>query len=243
MKKLILGLLIIGSGAWAEFEVKMNIKGLYKDTFEKLSRDQQNYIYDNMDKIQSITEATLKKETLNLKKEKFISDRNVVEMIVEKDGSVKEITFLSKSSERRFDNITKKVLEEAVKSYPKQNEPTPIRMIMIYENGNAKPFISEKEKKEKERYSNMLQRGTTRFEHSMSQQVREFETSRDGFINANVNPNSCAQISLLTETNQKVNVGLAMMFIHTAINVEVPKGRYKLLVQTRETCNVNIQYP
>jgi hypothetical protein len=196
-----------------------------------------------MDKIQSITEATLKKETLNLKKEKFISDRNVVEMIVEKDGSVKEITFLSKSSERRFDNITKKVLEEAVKSYPKQNEPTPIRMIMIYENGNAKPFISEKEKKEKERYSNMLQRGTTRFEHSMSQQVREFETSRDGFINANVNPNSCAQISLLTETNQKVNVGLAMMFIHTAINVEVPKGRYKLLVQTRETCNVNIQYP
>jgi hypothetical protein len=243
LKKLILGLLIIGSGAWAEFEVKMNIKGLYKDTFEKLSRDQQNYIYDNMDKIQSITEATLKKETLNLKKEKFISDRNVVEMIVEKDGSVKEITFLSKSSERRFDNITKKVLEEAVKSYPKQNEPTPIRMIMIYENGNAKPFISEKEKKEKERYSNMLQRGTTRFEHSMSQQVREFETSRDGFINANVNPNSCAQISLLTETNQKVNVGLAMMFIHTAINVEVPKGRYKLLVQTRETCNVNIQYP
>jgi hypothetical protein len=243
LKKLILGLLIVGSGAWAEFEVKMNIKGLYKDSFEKLSRNQQNYIYDNMDKIQSITEATLEKETLNLKKEKFIDDKNVVELILNSDGSIKEIEFLARSNERRFDNLTKKVLEEAVKSYPKPSEPTPIRMIVIYENGNIKPIISNNERKEKERYSNLLKRGTTRFEHSMSQQVREFETSKDGFINANVSPNSCAQISLLTETNQKVNAGLAMIFIHTAINVEVPKGKYKLLVQTRETCNVHIQYP
>jgi hypothetical protein len=240
LKKLILGLLIIGSGAWAEFEVKMNTKALYKDSFEKLSTSQQDYILDNMDTIRSVTETILKKETLTLKKEKNIDDKNAVELIVEKDRSIKEITFLMRSAERRFDNITKKILEEAVKSYPKPSEPTPIRMVMIYENGIAKPFISDKEKKEKERYSNMLKRGTTRFEHTMGQQVREFETSKDGFINANLYPQMCASIEVLTESNQKIN---NKSYTWWTINAEVPQGKYKLLVQTKQTCDVSIQYP
>jgi len=240
LKKLILVLLIIGSGALAEFEVKMNVKALYRDTFEKLSLNQQNYILDNMDKIQSITEATLKKETLNLKKEKFIDDKNVAELILNTDRSIKGIEFIARSNERRFDNITKKVLEEAAKSFPKPSEPTPIRMIMIYENGNAKPFISEKEKKEKEKYSNMLQRGTTRFEHSMQEQMKEFETTKDGFINVSLNPQMCAKVEVLTESNQRVHNGT---YTYWNINTEVPKGKYRLLIQTKQTCDVNIQYP
>lgn len=240
MKKLILGLLIIGSGAWAEFEVKMNVKALYRDSFEKLSPTQQNYIYDNMDKIQSITEAALKKETLHLKKEKFIDDKNVIELILENDGSIKEMQFLSRSNERRFDNITKKVLEEAIKSYPKPCEPTPIRMVMIYENGNIKPIMSKAETNERERLSNMLPRGTTRFEHSMQEQMKEFETSKDGFINVSLNPQICAKVELLTENNQRVHNGT---YTYWNINTEVPKGKYRLLVQTKQTCDVSIQYP
>lgn len=241
MKKLILGLLIVGSGAWAEFEVKMNIKALYSDSFKKLSPEQQNYIYDNMDKIQSITEAALKKETITLKKEKNIDDRNVVEMIVEKDGSVKEIQFLSRSNERRFDNITKKVLEEAVKSFSKPNEPTPIRMIITYEHERVKLLANMKKEKKVETNTNYIQRGTTRFEYSMGEQVREFETSKDGFINVTTSPGWCANMQILTENNQRVQSG---MFTHyPSINKEVPKGKYKLLVLTKETCNVNIQYP
>jgi hypothetical protein len=240
LKKLILGLLIVSSGAWAEFEVKMNTKALYKGSFEKLSITQQNYILDNMDKIQSVTNTILKKETLLLKKEKNIDDKNVVELMVEKDGNTKEITFMMRSNERRFDNITKKVLEEAVKSFPKPNEATPIRMVVIYENGIVKPFISEKEKVEKKRFDNMLPRGTTRFDHSMSQQVREFETSKDGFINVSLYPQMCGSIEVLTENIQKVKNN---NYAWWTINAEVPQGKYKLLVQTKETCNVNIQYP
>lgn len=240
MKKLILGLLIVGSGALAEFEVKMNTKALYKDSFETLSSKQQDYILDNMDKIQSITEVILKRETQPLKKEKNIDDKNVIELIVEKDGSIKEFIFLMRSAERRFDNISKKVLEEAVKGFPKPNEATPIRMVVMYKNGITKPYISEKERAEKKRYNNLLPRGTTRFEHSMSQQVREFETSKDGFINANLNPQMCASIEVLTENNQKIH---NKSYAWWTINAEVPQGKYKLLVQTKETCNVNIQYP
>lgn len=239
LKKLILGLLIIGSGAWAEFEVKMNTKALYKDSFEKLSALQQIYILENMDIIQSTTEAILKKETLHLKKEKNFNDKNVVELIIDKDGKIKELTFITRSDERRFDNITKKVLEEAVKSFPKPNEATPIRMVMIYENGNI--ALLSNRNQEKEKYTNYIQRGTTRFEYAMGEQMREFETSKDGFINITTSPGWCANLQILTENNQRIQTG---MFTHyPAINKEAPKGRYKLLVITKETCNVNIQYP
>lgn len=239
LKKLILGLLIVISGAWAEFEVKMNTKALYKDSFETLSSKQQDYILDNMDKIQSITEVILKRETQPLKKEKNIDDKNVIELIVEKEGNIKEFNFLMRSAERRFDNISKKVLEEAVKGFPKPNEATPIRMIIIYQNKSIAP-VKKNETRAQEQYSNYIQRGTTRFEHSMSEQVKEFETSKDGFINANVAPGYCADIELLTEKNQRVHNGT---FVSFQINKEVVKGKYKLLVRTKQTCNVNIQYP
>jgi hypothetical protein len=242
VKKWILGLLILSSGAMADFEVKMNTKALYRDSFEKLSLNQQNYILDNMDKIQSITETILKKETLNLKKEKFIDEKNVAELILNSDGSIKEMSFLSRSNERRFDNITKKVLEEAVKNYPKPNEPTPIRIIFEYKIGKmsiGSQRVNEQPKASGE-YIQQLQKGTTRFEHSMNQQVREFETSRDGFINGSIHPGACATLKLLTENNQEISNGTYWAY---TINKEVPKGKYKLLVQTKETCNVNIQYP
>lgn len=242
MWKVIIGLLILKSGAMADFEVKMNTKALYRDSFEKLSLNQQNYILDNMDKIQSITEATLKKETINLKKEKFIDDKNVIEMILNKDGNIKEIRFIARSNERRFDNITKKVLEEVAKSFPKPSEPTLIRMIFEFKIGKISIGNQKgnEQSKTTEEYIQQLQKGTTRFEHSMNQQIREFETSRDGFINGSVNPGVCGSLKLLTENNQEISNGTYWAY---SINKEVPKGKYKLLVQTKETCNVNIQYP
>ncbi|MDD5157789.1 hypothetical protein [Sulfurimonas sp.] len=227
--------------ASANMEVKMNIKALYKDKFETLSEKQQNYIYDNMNKIKEITEAVLKQETKNLQKEKFIDEKNVIEFILNSDGSIGEINYIARSSERKFDNLSKRIIETSLKNYPMPKEATPIRMIFVYSVG--KKFSESRERADSRPYIQIIQRGTSRFEHSMKEQVREFETLKDGFVNVNVNPQSCAEVSLLTDNNQKVNGGLGQIFMHYSINTEVPKGKYKLLVQTKVTCNVNIQYP
>jgi hypothetical protein len=50
----------------------------------------------------------------------------------------------------------------------------------------------------------------------------------------------CGVLELLTESNQKVPNGTYWGF---SINKEVPQGKYKLLVQTKQTCDVSIQYP
>ena len=45
-------------------------------------------------------------------------------------------------------------------------------------------------------------------------------------------------MKLLTINNQQVNTGVAPWYF----NVEIPKGKYKLLIKTKKVCDVNIQY-
>ena len=245
MWKLIIGLLIIGAGANAKIEVKMNKKALYDNAFDLMTDNQKDYIYDNTDIIIKETNDILKTESKDIQKEKFIDESNAIEFNLTPDGNTSNFKYLMRSNEGRFDRLSKKVFETAVKKYPLPKEKTLIRLLFEYKVGKGKIENQRRNEQTKsnETYSQLIQRGTTRFEHSMSQQVMEFETSKDGFINTIVNPRSCAEITILTKNNQKVTGGLRTIFQHSDYNIEVPKGSYKLLVQTKETCNVNIQYP
>ncbi|MDD5212111.1 MAG: hypothetical protein PHV62_06830 [Sulfuricurvum sp.] len=239
MKKWILLILIVGSGAWADIEVKMNTKALYNDLFEKLTEEQKNYINENMDIIKDQTNNVLREESKNISKKKFINERIAVEFNLNTDGTMNNFNYLSKSDARTYNDLSKKVCEIAIKKYPIPKEETPIRLIFAYIIG--KDVNREIGTKEQEKINeNIIQRGSTRFEHSMKEQVREFITSKDGFINVNLNPSMCASLTLLTESNKIIGNGTYYSFL---VNKEVAKGKYKLLVQTKETCNVNIQYP
>lgn len=239
MFKLILVFMILTAAANADIEVKINTKALYSDLFEKLSDQQKNYINENMDIIKDHTNNVLREESKNIKKIKVINERIVIEFNLNTDGTMSNFNYLSKSDERAYNDLSKKVCQIAIKKYPTPKEATPIRLIFDYKIGkNVSQEIGTKDQgKINER---IIQRGSTRFEHSMEEQVREFITSKDGFINVNLNPSMCSSLTLLTESNQKIGNGTYYSFL---INKEVPKGRYKLLVQTKETCNVNIQYP
>lgn len=241
MKILFLVLMIVGTGAIADIEVKMNTKALYKEIFEKLSDQQQNYINDNMDTIKDQTNTILRTENKDLQKAKMIDENNAVEFILNPDGTISNFKYLMRSNESRYDGLTKKVCEAAVKKYPLPKEPTPIRMIFEYKIGkmNIGNQRGNEQTKVSGEYIQSIQRGTTRFEHSMKEQIREFETSKNGFVNVNTSPNNCSKLTMLTENNQNVPLG----YVYASFNVEVPKGKYKLLVQTKETCNVSIQYP
>ena len=242
MWKVIIGLLIVGAAANAKIEVKMNKKALYDNAFDLMTENQKDYIYDNADSIIKETNDVLKTESKDLQKEKFIDEVNAIEFNLTPDGNISNFKYLMRSNEGRFDRLTKKIFEESVKKYPLPKEKTLIRLLFEYKVGKGKieNQRGNEQVKSNEAYSQLIQRGTTRFEHSMSQQVMEFETSKDGFINVNLNPGSCGTLKILTKNNQQIDNGTYSPY---TINKEVPRGRYKLLVQTKETCNVNIQYP
>lgn len=130
--KIIAALMISGVIASANMEVKINIKALYKDKFETLSEKQKNYIIGNMNKIGEITKEVLNQETKELQKERSIDEKNVIEFILNSDGSMGEINYLSKSSKLKFDDLSKRVIGLALKNYPLPEEATPIRVIFVY---------------------------------------------------------------------------------------------------------------
>lgn len=241
MLKLILVFMMLAAGANADIEVKINTKALYADLFEKLSDQQKNYINENMDIIKDHTNNVLREESKNIQKAKFINERIVVEFNLNTDGTMSNFNYLSKSDERASNDLSKKVCQIAIKKYPTPKEATPIRLIFDYKIGKdvSQEIATKEQEKLKKINERIIQRGTTRFEHSMGQQIREFETTRDGYVNISASPQICAAFTLLTNNNQ-ITGGAHVPW---AINYEVPQGKYKLLVQTKQTCNVNIQYP
>lgn len=240
MWKVIIGLLIVGAAANAKIEVRMDKKELYQNSLDLMTENQKDYIYDYADIIIKETNDILKKESKDLKKEKSIDESNAIEFNLSPDGNISNFKYLMRSNEGRFDRLTKMVFETAVKKYPLPKEKTLIRLVFEYKVGKIKirNQRENEQSKNNEEYNQLIQRGTTRFEHTMNQQIREFETSKDGFIN--VNTNGCANLELLSENNKKIDNGT---YTYWRINKEVLKGKYKLLVQTKETCNVSIQYP
>jgi hypothetical protein len=241
MIKIITILLIMINTLNAAYEeVNQNMKALYKDV--DLTEIQENYILDNQDKNINILENIMKEEIKKIDT-KFMNDKNVIEFILNENGTIDKVKFLKKSDDRNLDKITEKIIEQASKKMMIPKEKTPMRFIFIYEIGqnivNNQPNDNTNTVSSNT-YEIPISRGTTRFEHTSKEYVRVFETNRDGFVNFNVSPTMCNKnVALLTEKGQKINHGYA----YWNFNVEVPKGKYKLLVQTKQTCDVNLQYP
>lgn len=245
MKLIILGTILIATLLNASIDVKQNMKALYRDV--ELTTVQEDYILDNQDNLKSISQSIARKEAKHLKNGDYINEKSVVEFMLNTDGSIGKIKYLSRSNERSIDKLTKTVVNKAYKRFPRPEEVTPIRLIFIYQmgkkyvpssySGNSQKITS---KSSYSQYQN-IPRGTTRFEYSSKEYVREFETSKDGFINMSYDPTLCVRrISILTMKNQKIRLGYSPT-LH--VNVGIPKGKYKLLVQTNKTCNISLQYP
>lgn len=223
--------------------VNQNMKALYKGI--ELTETQEDYILDNQDKNLDILNKILKKEVRQLK-EKHLNDKNVIEFMFNSDGTIDKIKFLKKSNSRKIDKATKRVIKKAIATMNKPEENTPIRFIFIYKVGqrdydNPSNYNNSTGTTASETYYQTISNGTTRFQHSSEEYARVFETSRDGFVNLSVNPQLCMErATLLTENGQRIKiVGMYGMYL----NQEVLKGKYKLLLKTKKTCNVNLQYP
>lgn len=236
MKYIIIGIVLTIS-LYGSIEINQNIKALYKGV--ELTEVQEEYILDNEDYNTAQLKRVLKKEFKSIKA-KVISEKNVVSFILTPSGEINKIKFLKKSDNRTLDKATKRAINKA--KFIKPSEPTIMRFIMSYRvgkvsYGNSNTTTSSSSKP----FYQNISRGTTSFLYSSKEYVRVFETTRDGFINLNTNPQQCMKkITLLKNSGQSMNVYAASIL---GINQEASKGRYKLLLQTKKDCKINLQYP
>lgn len=236
--KIILSGLFLAFNLYANIEVSQNIRALYKGV--KLTEIQENYILDNQDFNIDQLEKTLKRD-LKAIRSKYINEKNVISFILTPTGEITNIKFLRKSDSRKIDNITKKAINKNAKRFKKPKEDTIMRFIISFKKGKINRISSGTNSSSniQQFYQNISQ-GTTRFQHQSKEYVRTFETHEDGFINLSINPFPCMQrITLLTSNNQLINV---MGVYSSRMNKEIPKGKYKLLLKTKRTCNVNLEY-
>jgi TonB family protein len=182
------------------------------------------------------------KEEIKKLDKKFINDKNVIEFMMNENGTIDSIKFLRKSDERNLDKMTMKIVEQASKQMITPKEKTPMRFIFIYRIGQSaiNNQSNDSSAANVSTYEIPIPKGTTRFEHTSKEYVRVFETSKDGFVNLSTTPNQCMKrITLLDSDGRKIGVSYAEML---GINVEILKGSYKLLFQTKKTCDVSLQY-
>ncbi|MDD3817226.1 MAG: TonB C-terminal domain-containing protein [Thiovulaceae bacterium] len=240
MQKIFFLLFILSNLLNADFiEVKQNIKALYHDV--QLTPNQQEYIleneYENVETLKKIFQKELKKQT-----KLHTNEKNVVEFSLHPNGEISDIKFLKKSNSYQIDKATKNVILQAASQFKKPIEQTPMRFIFDYKpSSNQQTHAKHSSETASEPTYQNISRGTTRFEHSSREYVRVFQTNKDGFVNLSVHPNFCMErATILTEQGQKVH--LARLY-EMNINKEIPQGKYKLLLKTKQTCNVNLQYP
>jgi hypothetical protein len=243
--KIIIAIFIIYSTILnANIEIHQNIKALYKGV--TLTETQEDYILDNQENNIDVLKKSMKKELRSLNK-KNLNEKNVVSFVLEPSGKVSKIKFLRHSDNRKLDKATKKAIINASKKFVKTSEKVQMRFILSYRIGQVKSSGRDTQNKysknsvtakTREAYFIPIANGTTRFQHSSEEYVRVFETSRDGFVNASLNPQTCGSIKLLTNDNQRIHTGYAPW----QFNTEIPKGKYKFLIKTKKVCDVSLQY-
>ena len=107
--------------------VLKEMKKLYGDEFDTLSKIQQKYILENNDIMKRITGQTLtrKSRTANLKGIN-IDASNKVKFHLHPNGKISGFKYLRKSGYLILDEITQKTIEDAYPKYPRPKEKTPI---------------------------------------------------------------------------------------------------------------------
>lgn len=240
MKRVWIGLLFIVGFVRAEnldikVDVEQNIRALYKDI--NLTKEQEKYIIDSEEENINAIKKSLIKESSSLPQIiKNIDDKNIVQFELDKNGKIGNVELILKSHDKELDKITKSTIQKINNQLILPRETIILRYIFRYDIKNRDVQVVY-ENKNGEIY---IQRGTTKLEHSSKEYVRVFETSKDGFINFSTYPKKCiAFVTLLNQNGQKVKHGRS----YSHFNVEIPKGKYKLFIQTKESCNVNLEYP
>ena len=226
-------LLLVSISIYANINVTQNIRALYKDV--KLTEVQKDYILDNQEMTVDLLQKEIRQETKALKQ---LDDKNIVSFVLTKYGEIKNIHFLVHSDIRKLDKKVKKSIMKIAHRLPRPKEDTELRYIIHYYKGQKVKHYSPATAHQRS-YEIEIARGTTRFEHSSKEYVRVFETSEDGFVNVSTKPQMCATIKILTNKNQLMHKFGAVPW---EFNMEIQKGKYKILIKTNKTCDVSLQY-
>ncbi len=236
MKKIIF-LILISITLNANITINQNLKALYKGVI--LNDTQEEYILDNQDDNIEIIKKALNKQKKKLKNE---NEKIVISFIIDGKNNVNKFKFLKRSDKRKIDKLTKNTIKNIANKLITPSESTELRFIISY-NFQKKveyPNTNSNSNTAKEVYQNMP-RGTTRFAYSSKEYIRTFETTKDGFINMTQNPRSCAKrVTILKENGQSIANAAGNLLAN--INKKAPKGKYKILVQTKKDCKINLDY-
>jgi len=113
--------------------INQNIKQLYGDTFNKLSKNQQEYILDNQEVMRRITQRVLTRVAkVNITRDLNMNTTNVIEFYLYPNGDMKGFRFLKHSGVYLLDETTKETIEYAYSQYPRPKEKTLIRYNVFY---------------------------------------------------------------------------------------------------------------
>jgi hypothetical protein len=102
----------------------------YGNQFFELSPGEQHYIIDNLQKIRKINEV-VGTRLLRDRSDVDPMDNNVVEFILNPDGSIKDLTLEKNRIGTALDELTLQTINLAHPKYPKPDQPTRVR-IRVY---------------------------------------------------------------------------------------------------------------
>ena len=225
-----------------DLRVEQNIKALYKDI--DLTAEQKKYIEESEEvNIREIGKILLKEAQNNFHRTKNINDKNVIQFELNKNGDINNIELILKSDKKLLDKITKSTIEKVNNKLLLPKEKITLRYIFRYDikNKNYSPIKYNSNKSENRQIYQNIARGTTYFKYDSNEYVREFDTSRDGFINVSQEPSYCAKkVTILTDNGRNL-IGTEG-YMYPKINKEAPKGKYRILVLTKQDCKINLHY-
>jgi len=111
-------------------EVGGPIKKLYGDEFERLSKEEQKFIKDNLGSIGRITEKYLRYPDLAGRLGQ--QGTSVVEFYLHPNGDISDMRLLDSSGSKMLDKNSMETIEIAYKDYPRPSVKTKIRMFVGY---------------------------------------------------------------------------------------------------------------
>ncbi|QFR43614.1 hypothetical protein [Sulfurimonas xiamenensis] len=251
MKYFLINVLIVTIAFANSIDVKMNIKieqnirALYKDL--NLNQEQKEYIEESEEKnINTINKTIIKEAINNIFTTKNIRDKNIVQFDLEKNGTINNIKLILKSDNIKLNKTTKSTIKKVANKLLLPKEKITLRYIFRYDiiNNNKNIVYKNAEKDYSWLYAKNeinINKGTTHFKYNSKEYSRVFNTNRDGFIDVSQEPIGCAKrVTILTEKGQNFAEAKGLLF--SRINKEAPKGKYKILIQTKQDCNINLQY-
>ena len=113
--------------------INQNIKELYGDKFNTLTKGQQEYILNNQEIMRRITQEVLNRVArVNLNGRVQVNSSNIVEFYLHKNGDISDFHFLQKSKLFILDDTTKETIMYAYSKYPLPKEKTLIRYNVFY---------------------------------------------------------------------------------------------------------------